>query len=115
MARPLGSPAGISLCEHLEADGEVVFRHACKMGLEGPWQELRWVEYHTSFAAGRKARELISARWGVPAAAVAPDAPCQTCNPCGGGLDDPPDISRFRPICDLMLRLNIKDCGLCDL
>ena len=29
------SPAGISLCEHLEADGEVVFRHACKMGLEG--------------------------------------------------------------------------------
>jgi hypothetical protein len=23
------SPAGISLCEHLEADGEVVFRHAC--------------------------------------------------------------------------------------
>ena len=32
---PRRSPAGISLCEHLEADGEVVFRHACKMGLEG--------------------------------------------------------------------------------
>ena len=29
------SPAGNSLCEHLEADGEVVFGHACKMGLEG--------------------------------------------------------------------------------
>jgi len=25
----------VTLCEHLEADGEVVFRHACKMGLEG--------------------------------------------------------------------------------
>jgi bifunctional non-homologous end joining protein LigD len=29
------SPPGVTLCEHLEADGEVVFRHACKMGLEG--------------------------------------------------------------------------------
>jgi bifunctional non-homologous end joining protein LigD len=29
------SPAGISLCEHLEADGEVVFRHGGKMGMEG--------------------------------------------------------------------------------
>jgi bifunctional non-homologous end joining protein LigD len=26
------SPAGISLCEHLEGDGELVFRHACKLG-----------------------------------------------------------------------------------
>ena len=29
------SAAGILLSEHLEADGELVFRHACKMGLEG--------------------------------------------------------------------------------
>ena len=29
------SAAGISLCEHLEADGDLVFRHVCKMGLEG--------------------------------------------------------------------------------
>jgi bifunctional non-homologous end joining protein LigD len=29
------SPTGISLCEHLEGDGGVVFGHACKMGLEG--------------------------------------------------------------------------------
>jgi bifunctional non-homologous end joining protein LigD len=28
--------AGVRLCEHLDHDdGEVVFRHACKMGLEG--------------------------------------------------------------------------------
>jgi bifunctional non-homologous end joining protein LigD len=30
------SGPGLRLCEHLEhEDGEVVFRHACKMGLEG--------------------------------------------------------------------------------
>jgi bifunctional non-homologous end joining protein LigD len=28
-------PIGIALSEHLEGDGEIVFRHACKMGLEG--------------------------------------------------------------------------------
>jgi bifunctional non-homologous end joining protein LigD len=28
-------PLGIALSEHLEGDGELVFRHACKMGLEG--------------------------------------------------------------------------------
>jgi ATP-dependent DNA ligase len=28
-------PSGIALCGHIEADGELVFRHACKMGLEG--------------------------------------------------------------------------------
>ena len=27
--------AGVRLCEHIEADGELVFQHACKMGLEG--------------------------------------------------------------------------------
>ena len=27
--------AGIRFNEHLESDGETVFRHACKMGLEG--------------------------------------------------------------------------------
>ena len=29
------SPTGIALREHLDADGDLVFRHACKMGLEG--------------------------------------------------------------------------------
>jgi bifunctional non-homologous end joining protein LigD len=28
-------PLGIALCEHIEADGKMVFRHACKMGLKG--------------------------------------------------------------------------------
>jgi bifunctional non-homologous end joining protein LigD len=28
-------PAGIALCEHIEGDGEMIYRHACKMGLEG--------------------------------------------------------------------------------
>jgi ATP-dependent DNA ligase len=28
-------PPGIALCDHIEGDGELVFRHACKMGLEG--------------------------------------------------------------------------------
>jgi ATP-dependent DNA ligase len=27
--------AGIRFNEHLESDGETVFRHACKLGLEG--------------------------------------------------------------------------------
>jgi bifunctional non-homologous end joining protein LigD len=27
--------AGIRLNEHMEGDGEIVFRHACKLGLEG--------------------------------------------------------------------------------
>jgi bifunctional non-homologous end joining protein LigD len=27
--------AGIRLNEHMEGDGETVFRHACKLGLEG--------------------------------------------------------------------------------
>jgi bifunctional non-homologous end joining protein LigD len=29
------SPPGLRLNEHLAHDGELVFRHACKMGLEG--------------------------------------------------------------------------------
>src|SRR4051812_23818670 len=28
-------PIGIALSEHLEGEGEIVFRHACKMGLDG--------------------------------------------------------------------------------
>jgi hypothetical protein len=28
-------PLGIGLSEYLEGDGELAFRHACKMGLEG--------------------------------------------------------------------------------
>jgi bifunctional non-homologous end joining protein LigD len=27
--------AGIQFNEHMEGDGEIVFRHACKLGLEG--------------------------------------------------------------------------------
>ena len=30
-----GSLPGLRLNEHLAHDGELVFRHACKMGLEG--------------------------------------------------------------------------------
>jgi bifunctional non-homologous end joining protein LigD len=29
------SPAGIEFNDYIDADGAVVFRHACKMGLEG--------------------------------------------------------------------------------
>jgi bifunctional non-homologous end joining protein LigD len=29
------TPAGIRISEHIEADGETVFRHACKLGCEG--------------------------------------------------------------------------------
>jgi bifunctional non-homologous end joining protein LigD len=29
------APFGINFCEHLEGDGKLTFRHACKMGLEG--------------------------------------------------------------------------------
>jgi bifunctional non-homologous end joining protein LigD len=29
------APPGLVLAQHLEGDGQVVFRHACKMGLEG--------------------------------------------------------------------------------
>jgi ATP-dependent DNA ligase len=29
------SEMGIDICEHAEADGELVFRHACKKGLDG--------------------------------------------------------------------------------
>jgi hypothetical protein len=31
----VGVPLGLRLNEHLAHDGELVFRHACKMGLEG--------------------------------------------------------------------------------
>src|SRR5262245_21160190 len=30
-----GADAGIRLCEHIDADGDVAFRAACNMGLEG--------------------------------------------------------------------------------
>ena len=32
---PARAPAGIVFNEHTEQDGAVVFRHACKLGLEG--------------------------------------------------------------------------------
>jgi len=28
-------PLGVALSEHMEGDGQIVFRHVCKMGLEG--------------------------------------------------------------------------------
>jgi bifunctional non-homologous end joining protein LigD len=43
-----GSGAGIRLCEHIEAaDGAVVFRAACTMGLEGIVAKRRDSRYHS--------------------------------------------------------------------
>jgi bifunctional non-homologous end joining protein LigD len=69
------SRAGISLCEHLEGDGEVVFGHACKMGLEGIVSKRRdsryssgatpnWVKSKNpqSAAVEREARETTPLR-----------------------------------------------------
>jgi hypothetical protein len=64
-------PDGLRLCEHLDhPDGEVVFRHACKMGLEGivskrrdsPYRSGRspdWLKLKNlaSVAAAREAEE----------------------------------------------------------
>jgi ATP-dependent DNA ligase len=33
--RCLTAPSGIHYNEHVEGDGEIVFEHACKLGLEG--------------------------------------------------------------------------------
>src|SRR3954462_14013686 len=33
--RPASCCEGIGLCEHIEGDGDLIYRHACKMGLEG--------------------------------------------------------------------------------
>jgi bifunctional non-homologous end joining protein LigD len=38
---------GLSLSEHLDGDGEVVFRHACKLGLEGIVSKRRDAPYRS--------------------------------------------------------------------
>jgi ATP-dependent DNA ligase len=55
------SPAGISLCEHLEGDGELVFRHACKMGLEGIVSKRRDSRY--SSGATPNCMASIAVKW----------------------------------------------------
>src|SRR5262249_17860932 len=43
------APVAVRLCEHMEDDGPIVFKHACQMGLEGivskrkgsPWRSGR--------------------------------------------------------------------------
>jgi hypothetical protein len=45
---------GLRLCEHLDhADGEVVFRHACRMGLEGIVSKRRDSPYRSGRSADR--------------------------------------------------------------
>jgi bifunctional non-homologous end joining protein LigD len=41
--------AGIRFNEHMEGDGETVFRHACKLGLEGIVSKRK----HSSYRSGR--------------------------------------------------------------
>jgi bifunctional non-homologous end joining protein LigD len=42
------SPLGLRLNEHLAHDGELVFRHACKMGLEGIVSKRLGSRYHSA-------------------------------------------------------------------
>jgi bifunctional non-homologous end joining protein LigD len=35
LSRLLANPDGLRFSEHLDADGERMFHHACKLGLEG--------------------------------------------------------------------------------
>jgi bifunctional non-homologous end joining protein LigD len=49
------SPAGIRLCEHIDADGAVVFRAACTMGLEGILAKRRDSRYQEHSAPGDRA------------------------------------------------------------
>jgi bifunctional non-homologous end joining protein LigD len=44
-------PRGIVLCEHMEADGELVFLHACKMGLEGIVSKRRGSRYSSGLSS----------------------------------------------------------------
>jgi bifunctional non-homologous end joining protein LigD len=39
--------SGIRLNEHMEGDGETVFRHACKLGLEGIVSKRKDSPYHS--------------------------------------------------------------------
>jgi bifunctional non-homologous end joining protein LigD len=38
---------GIQFNEHIEGDGETVFRHACKLGLEGIVSKRKGSPYHS--------------------------------------------------------------------
>jgi ATP-dependent DNA ligase len=43
----LGRPDGIRFSEHLAGDGETMFRHACKLGLEGIVSKRRDATYRS--------------------------------------------------------------------
>jgi bifunctional non-homologous end joining protein LigD len=58
-------PAGIALCEHIEGDGEMIYRHACKMGLEGIVSKRRGSVYSSGVS-----RQWVKSKNPVSAAAI---------------------------------------------
>jgi bifunctional non-homologous end joining protein LigD len=55
--------AGIRLNEHMEGDGETVFRHACKLGLEGIVSKRK----HSAYRSGRSPNWLKMKNADAPA------------------------------------------------
>jgi ATP-dependent DNA ligase len=75
LARVLGRAVnGIQLNEHLEAEGPLVFEHACRMGLEGivskrkgsqyhSWRSAQWLKAKNPQAPAVK--RLVEENWGT--------------------------------------------------
>jgi bifunctional non-homologous end joining protein LigD len=51
---------GIRFNEHMEGDGETVFRHACKLGLEGIVSKRKGSPYAAAHPAQNEERECAS-------------------------------------------------------